>query len=127
MASASDKNRVRESRQANSAQHLEDAVCAGQKRWFQIVKKVELSHDDEFFLFSFLDREIVAAIQAGFEAGLEQEKAAALKTQAQSKRQRSLREIPSFFIMAFKVVRGMPRRVAVALTTPPVSRKTRRM
>jgi hypothetical protein len=39
----------------------------------------------------------------------------------------SLREIPSFFIMAFKVVRGTPRRVAVVLTTPPVSRKTRRM
>ena len=41
--------------------------------------------------------------------------------------QRSLREIPSFFIMAFKVVRGIPRRVAAALITPPVSRKTRRM
>src|ERR1700687_6143206 len=41
--------------------------------------------------------------------------------------QRSLREIPSFFIMAFNVVRGTPSRVAVVLTTPPVSRKTRRM
>jgi hypothetical protein len=42
-------------------------------------------------------------------------------------RQRSLREIPSFFIMAFRVVRGTPSRVAASLITPPVSRKTRRM
>ena len=32
---------------------------------------------------------------------------------------------PSFCIMAFKVVRGTPRRVAAALITPPVSRRTR--
>jgi hypothetical protein len=32
-----------------------------------------------------------------------------------------------FFIMAFSVVRGMPRRAAAALITPPVSRKMRRM
>jgi len=48
-------------------------------------------------------------------------------TTASSRAHRSLREIPSFFIMAFNVVRGTPRRVAAALTTPPVSRKTRRM
>ena len=41
--------------------------------------------------------------------------------------QRSPREIPSFFIMAFKVVRGTPSRPAVSLTTPPVSRNTRRI
>jgi hypothetical protein len=41
--------------------------------------------------------------------------------------QRSLREIPSFFIMAFNVVRGIPRRDAVVLTTPPVSRNTRKV
>ena len=35
--------------------------------------------------------------------------------------------MPSFFIMAFRVVRGIPRRAAVALTTPLVSRNTRRM
>jgi hypothetical protein len=29
--------------------------------------------------------------------------------------------MPSFFIMAFKVVRGMPRRVAAALITPPAA------
>jgi hypothetical protein len=105
-----------------------DPPGSGTSGWFQIVKKIEVSHDDEFLLFSFSDREIVAAIQAGFEAGLEQKKAAVLKkTQAQSTRQRSPREIPSFFIMAFKVVRGTPRRVAVALATPPVWRKTRRM
>ena len=40
---------------------------------------------------------------------------------------RSARVIPSFFIMAFSVVLGTPSRVAVALITPPVSRKTRRM
>ena len=31
--------------------------------------------------------------------------------------------MPSFRIMAFRVVRGRPRRVAAVLTTPPVSRK----
>src|SRR5439155_11444299 len=41
--------------------------------------------------------------------------------------QRLLREMPSFFIMAFRVVRGTPSRVAVMLMTPPVSRKTRRL
>ncbi len=35
--------------------------------------------------------------------------------------------MPSFFIMAFNVVLGIPRRLAAALITPPVSRKTRRM
>ena len=39
--------------------------------------------------------------------------------------QRSVREIPSLCIMAFKVVRGTPRRAAAALLPPPVSRKTR--
>src|ERR1700691_5383290 len=38
--------------------------------------------------------------------------------------QKSLREIPSFCIMAFNVVRGTPRRVAAALITPPVSWRT---
>ena len=36
--------------------------------------------------------------------------------------QRSRREIPNRFILAFNVVRGMPRREAVALTTPSASR-----
>ena len=45
----------------------------------------------------------------------------------EGKAYRSLREIPSFFIIAFRVVRGTPNRVAAALITPPVSRKTRRM
>src|SRR5579872_7073600 len=39
--------------------------------------------------------------------------------------QRSLREIPSFRIIAFKVVRGTPRRVAAVLTTPAAARRTR--
>jgi hypothetical protein len=39
--------------------------------------------------------------------------------------QRSLREMPSLRIMAFRVVRGNPRWVAAVLTTPPVSRSTR--
>jgi hypothetical protein len=39
---------------------------------------------------------------------------------------RSPREIPSFFIIAFNVVRGIPSRVAAALITPPVSRSTRK-
>ena len=38
--------------------------------------------------------------------------------------QKSLREITSFCIMAFKVVRGTPRRLAAALITPPVSWRT---
>ena len=42
-----------------------------------------------------------------------------------SVRQRSLREIPSFRMIAFKVVRGTPRRLAAVLTTPLVSRSTR--
>ena len=36
-------------------------------------------------------------------------------------------KIPSFRIMAFKVVHGTPRRVAAALITPPVFRRTRMM
>ncbi len=35
--------------------------------------------------------------------------------------------MPSFFIMAFSVVRGIPNLLAAALITPPVSRKTRRI
>ena len=35
--------------------------------------------------------------------------------------QKSLREMPSFRIMAFKVVRGNPNWVAAVLTTSPVS------
>ena len=38
---------------------------------------------------------------------------------------RSLREIASFRMKAFSVVRGIPRRAAAWLTTPPVSRSTR--
>jgi hypothetical protein len=40
---------------------------------------------------------------------------------------KSLREIPSLFIIAFRVVRGTPRRAAASLITPPVSRKTCKM
>src|SRR4029453_19033658 len=39
--------------------------------------------------------------------------------------QKSLREMPSLRIMAFKVVRCRPRRVAALVTTPPLSRNTR--
>jgi len=39
--------------------------------------------------------------------------------------QRSSREIPSFRISAFSVVRGIPRRAAALLTMPPASRSTR--
>lgn len=47
--------------------------------------------------------------------------------EAETSRQRSLREIPSLRIMAFRVVRGRPRRAAAALTTPPFCRRMRRM
>ena len=49
------------------------------------------------------------------------------RSKTMAARYKSAREMPSFFIMAFKVVRGTPRRVAAVLTTPLLSRKTRRM